>query len=169
MIKALSLATRMAAHVLVAISAAGLVIMTGFVLWQVFGRYVLNSTPSWTEQASLTLMIWYVSLAAAAGVREGFHIRIVALENAAPPSVQRWMRVASNLVVAGCGGAMLVWGGELALRTWSHVIPSLGLPRGMAYAGLPIAGALIVVFSLERILEELVKLRVTDEEDPRWS
>ncbi len=169
MIKALSHATRMASHILLAISAAGLVLMTGFVLWQVFGRYVLNSTPSWTEQASLTLMIWYVSLAAAAGVREGFHIRIVALEEALPQKTQRWMRIMSNLVVGGCGVAMLVWGGELTLRTWSHVIPSLGLPRGMAYIGLPIAGALITLFSLERILEEAAKMRVPEEGDPEWS
>lgn len=148
--------------------AAGLVLMTAIVGWQVFGRYVLNSSPSWSEQASLTLMIWYVSFAAAAGVREGFHIRIVALENAASPKVRRLMRIASDLAVAACGVAMAVWGGELVVRTWSHVIPSLGLPRGLAYLGLPIAGALIALFAFERMLEE-AKGREVKDEDSRWS
>lgn len=161
--------THVAADILVKIAAAGLVLMTAIVGWQVFGRYVLNSSPSWSEQAALTLMIWYVSLAAAAGVREGFHIRIVALENAVGPSAKRILRVCSDLVVAGCGMAMVIWGGELVLRTWEHTIPSLGLPRGLAYAGLPIAGALIVLFSLERLLEEAGGETVEDEEDPRWS
>ena len=49
---------------------------------------------------------------------------------------------------------MLWWGGELVIRTWSHVIPSIGLPRGMAYLGIPIAGALIALFSIERILDD---------------
>jgi TRAP-type C4-dicarboxylate transport system permease small subunit len=62
-----------------------------------------------------------------------------------------------------------VSGGELFVRTWGHVIPSLGLPRGLAYLGLPIAGALIALFSAERILEELVGKHVDTEEDPRWS
>ena len=55
------------------------------------------------------------------------------------------------------------------MKTWSHVIPSLGIPRGLAYLGLPIAGALMALFSLERIFEELSGEQVEDEEDPRWS
>ncbi len=169
MISALAKLTHLIADVILKCAAAGLALMTVIVGWQVFGRYVLNSSPSWSEQAALTLMIWYVTLAAAAGVREGFHIRIVALENAMAPGATRAMRVASNLVVAGCGIAMLVWGGELVARTWSHVIPSLGLPRGFAYLGLPISGVLIALFSFERVLEEVSGSAVEDEEDPRWS
>lgn len=169
MIGTLTRITHFAADWLVRISAVGLVLMTAIIGWQVFGRYVLNSTPSWSEQASLALMIWYVSLAAAAGVREGFHIRIVALENAVGAKTRLWMRIASNIIVGVCGIAMLVWGGQLVVKTWSHVIPSLGIPRGLAYLGLPIAGALMALFSLERIFEEISGEQVEDEEDPRWS
>ena len=55
------------------------------------------------------------------------------------------------------------------MKTWGHVIPSLGLPRGLAYLGLPISGALMALFALERVLEELVGNPPEDEEDPRWS
>ncbi len=169
MMESLSRITHVIADGLVRISAFGLVLMTAIVGWQVFGRYVLNSTPSWSEQAALTLMIWYVSLAAAAGVRQGFHIRIVALEEAVAPPVRKAMQVASNLIVGACGIAMLVWGGELVMRTWSHVIPSLGISRGLAYLGLPIAGALMALFAFERTLEVLAAKPIKDEEDPRWN
>jgi len=165
----LSRITHVIADVLVRISAFGLVLMTVIVGWQVFGRYVLNSTPSWSEQAALTLMIWYVALAAAAGVRQGFHIRIVALEEAASARVKAGMQIVSNLIVGACGVAMLVWGGELVMRTWSHVIPSLGISRGLAYLGLPIAGVLIALFAVERVLEVLTANNIKDEEDPRWN
>jgi TRAP-type C4-dicarboxylate transport system permease small subunit len=168
MLDLLSRITHRAASLLLMFGAAGLVLMTAIVGWQVFGRYVLNSSPSWSEQASLTLMIWYVSFAAAAGVREGFHIRIVAVENAAPEKLRRLMRIASDFVVAACGVAMAVWGGELVVRTWAHVIPSLGLPRGVAYLGLPISGALIALFALERMLEE-AKGREVKDEGAQWS
>jgi TRAP-type C4-dicarboxylate transport system permease small subunit len=69
LIENLSVVTRRGADLLLAIGAAGLLLMTAIVGWQVFGRYVLNSSPSWSEQAALTLMIWYVSFGAAAGVR----------------------------------------------------------------------------------------------------
>lgn len=169
MMESLSRITHVIADGLVRISAFGLVMMTAIVGWQVFGRYVLNSTPSWSEQAALTLMIWYVSLAAVAGVRQGFHIRIVALEEAVAPPVRKAIQVASNLIVGACGIAMLVWGGELVMRTWSHVIPSLGISRGLAYLGLPIAGALMALFAFERTLEVLAAKPIKDEEDPRWN
>lgn len=155
MIRILARFTHIAADLLIKAAAFGLVLMTVIVGWQVFGRYVLNSTPSWSEQAALTLMIWYVAFAAAAGVRQGFHIRIVALEEAAPPRVRKWMQVLSNTIVGLCGAAMLVWGGELVLRTWSHVVPSLGIPRGLTYLALPISGALMALFAFEQVLERL--------------
>ena len=159
----LSRFTHLTADVLVKVSAFGLVLMTAIVGWQVFGRYVLNSTPSWSEEAALTLMIWFVSLAAAAGVRQGFHIRIVAVEDAVPAGVRKAMQLASNLVVAACGLAMLVWGGELVVLTWDHVIPSLGISRGLAYLGLPISGALMALYAVERALEVLNPKTLKDE------
>lgn len=62
-------------------SAAGLLGMTGIIGWQVFARYVLNAAPAWTEQAALFLMLWFILFAAAAGVREGFHIKISLLQD----------------------------------------------------------------------------------------
>lgn len=144
-------AAKIASDSLIAIAACGLVAMTLIIGWQVLGRYVLGASPSWTEQAAQVLMIWFAFLAAAAGVREGFHIRIVALEEAAPPRIRAAMQLVSRLAVAGCGLAMLVLGGELVMRTWSHTIPSLGLPRGLAYLGLPISGGLILLFAIERM------------------
>ncbi len=147
----LSAASWAASRLLIGLAGAGLVAMTAIIGWQVIGRYILGASPSWSEQAAQVLMIWFAFLAAAAGIREGFHIRIVALEEAAPPGIRAALRLVAGLVVAGCGVAMLVLGGDLVLRTWSHTIPSLGLPRGLAYLGLPISGGLIFLFALERL------------------
>lgn len=144
-------AAKAASNLLIGVAAAGLVAMTIIIGWQVLGRYVLGSSPSWTEQAAQTLMIWFAFLAAAAGIREGFHIRIVALEEAAPPRIRRLMQVVASLIVCVCGLLMLVLGGELVVRTWSHTIPSLGIPRGLAYLALPISGGLVMLFAVERL------------------
>ncbi len=140
-----------ASRLLIGVAAAGLIAMVIIIGWQVIGRYVLGSSPSWSEQAAQVLMIWFAFLAAAAGVREGFHIRIVAVEEAVSPRVRAVMRAIAGIVVSGCGLAMLILGGELVLRTWDHTIPSLGLSRGLAYLGLPISGGLIFIFALEQM------------------
>jgi TRAP-type C4-dicarboxylate transport system permease small subunit len=133
-------------------AGAGLLIMTLIISWQVFARYVLNASPAWAEQASLLLMIWYVMFAAAAGVREGFHIRIAVFEDAMPPHLRRYIQMLGHSVVGLFGVAMAIWGTELTVATWEHVIPTLGLPRGVAYIPFPIAGVLMLGFSVEQIL-----------------
>ncbi len=165
----LSKLTRRAADALLAIAGFGLIVMTLIVGWQVFGRYVAGQSPSWSEELSLTLMIWYVSFAAAAGVRDGFHIRIVVFENLFEGKTRRAIQLAADAIVALIGLAMLVWSGELVLRTWPHAIPSLGLPRGLAYLGMPIAGALIFLFSIERVAERIAGDDVGDGKDPSWN
>lgn len=149
--------------------AAGLILMTAIIGWQVFGRFVLNSSPSWAEQAALLLMIWYVFFAAAAGVREGFHIRILALESVLSPRGRSIMRLVAHLVVGASGIALAIWGSDLVARTWTHVIPTLGLPRGVAYLSLPLSGLLMTFFTIELILEDALGEESADRESSRWS
>ena len=145
------------ADLLVKVAAAGLLVVTAIIGWQVFGRYILNSSPSWTEQASLLLMIWYVFLAAAAGVWERFHIRIEILEQSWTEANRRRLRIAIHALVAMMGLALLAYGAILAWDVRVHVIPSLGISRAWAYVVIPFAGLLIALFSLARIRVRLAE------------
>ena len=136
---------------LVRIGAVGLIAMTAVIGWQVFGRFVLNSSPSWTEQTALVLMIWYVFFAAAAGVWERFHIRIEILEHRLNPARVRRLRIAIHALIALFGLVLLVFGAQLAWLVRDHVIPSLGISRAFAYLPIPIAGLLTIIFSMGRI------------------
>jgi TRAP-type C4-dicarboxylate transport system permease small subunit len=135
-------------------SGFGLLLMTVIIAWQVFARYVLNDSPAWSEQAALLLMIWYVMFAAAAGVREGFHIRIGVFADTFPGNMGKAMRMLAHVAVGLFGAGMAIWGTELAHATWSHVIPALGLPRGVAYVPIAFSGLLILGFSIEWIVAE---------------
>lgn len=148
----LSVFTDRCSRALLWCGAAGLIAMTLIIGWQVFGRYVLGQSPDWSEQAALVLMIWYVSLASAAGVREGFHIRIVAFENMMPPKIRYMLGLMQNGVIAICGVVMCIWGVQLVIETWAHAVPTLPLTRGMAYLVVPFSGALISLFATEHVL-----------------
>ncbi|MEM8981783.1 MAG: TRAP transporter small permease [Pseudomonadota bacterium] len=143
----------------------GLLVMTAIIALQVFARYVLNDSPAWAEQAALLLMIWYVFIAAAAGVREGFHIRIAVFVDNLPTPLRRPVTLLAHLVVIGFGLAMAIFGVELARETWQHVIPTLGIPRGYAYIPIAISGVLITGFAIERLVAELRVAEVSS----RWS
>jgi TRAP-type C4-dicarboxylate transport system permease small subunit len=138
----------------IGLSALGLTVMTLIIGWQVFARYVLNASPSWSEQATLLLMLYIVLLAAAVGVREGFHIRIEAFQEALPPRWKRAVRAICHVLVAGFGVAMAFGGAALVEATLSHVIPTLALSRAWAYLPMSISGVLIALFALEHLLTE---------------
>ena len=61
----------------------------------------------------------------------------------------------SNVLVGAFGGALGWYGLEIARRTWNQTIPTLGIPTGTSYLAFPIAGAAIVLFSIEHILRSL--------------
>jgi hypothetical protein len=56
------------------IGVAGLVLLLLAVLYQVFGRYVLNNTPTWAESLALLLVLYVTMLGCAVGVRDAGHI-----------------------------------------------------------------------------------------------
>ena len=155
----------MLATVSLALAALSLVGMALLQAWQVFARYVLSDSPAWAEAASLALMVWFILLAAAVGVREQFHIGMTAATNAMPLALARLSRAFSLLVVGAFGAAMGVWGGELVARTWDIEIATLGISRGFSYLPLPIAGWLIVFFSVEHLIAEARGGKV----EPLWS
>lgn len=137
---------------LIRCAALGLVAMTAIVIWQVFGRFVLDFSPSWTEQAALMLMIWYVMFASAAGVHEGFHIRIALLEDRLGPRAAPLRRFTA-LIVMALGLVLLVYGAMLVWLVRDNAMPSLGISRAVAYIPMPIAGLLMALFALPQALD----------------
>lgn len=133
------------------LAGVGLVLMTSFVSWQVFARYVLNASPSWTEGASILTMSWFIFLGAAVGVRENFHMGFDVLIYLLPPGAKRWLRSISDAAICAFGVAMIVYGGQLIVQTWTATIPVLGLPGGVAYMPVAVGGLLIGLFAAERL------------------
>lgn len=148
------------------VAATGLVLMTAFVSWQIFARYVLNASPSWTEGASILTMSWFIFLGAAVGVRENFHMGFDVLLYLLPPGAKRWLRSISDIAICAFGAAMVVYGGQLIIQTWTATIPVLGLPGGVAYMPVTLGGLLISLFSVERLALRFAGIPVDHEPTP---
>lgn len=163
MLEALDRFNDRVAGALLWISGIGLITMTLIVGWQVFARYILNASPSWSEQATLLLMIWYALLAAAAGFQQGFHIRIVAGQVAVGPKLARMMRIVIEILVLGTGLMFIFSGWWIAEMFASNAIPSLPLSRFWAYLPIPLAGVFITLFSAVRLAGEIAHPGWTEE------
>ena len=130
------------------VAAAGLVVMTVVIAWQVFARYVLNDSPPWSEAAALVIMLHFVLLAAAVGVHERFHLGFRLFVSMLPLRAKTEVFVFGQLLIMAFGAAMAWNGMALVDYTSSHVIPTLGVARSVAYWPFVICGVLIVLFAL---------------------
>ncbi|MBY5817136.1 TRAP transporter small permease [Rhizobium leguminosarum] len=144
------------------LAGTGLVLMTVFVAWQVFCRYVLNDSPSWTEPGSVMLMSWFIFLGAAVGIRENNHLGFDVLLYVLPKSGKRVLRMISDVVILAFGAGMVWYGGALMSLTWNTTLPSLGISGAFDYLPLVGGGVLAVIFSLERIVLRLAGEPIDD-------
>jgi TRAP-type C4-dicarboxylate transport system permease small subunit len=135
------------------IAGIGMIGMTLIVGWQVFSRYVLNDSPSWSEPLSLHLMVWFIMLGAAVGVRESVHLGLDIVRYVMPPPIQKAMDLLSLGLIALFGIGMAYYSSLLAAGTWSARIPVLGWPGGTDFFPIIAGGAMIAIFALERFID----------------
>jgi len=134
------------------------------VQYQVVGRYVFNDTPTWAEALAMLLVLFVTAFGVAVGVRDAGHIGLESLIVLLPEKPRRWVEMLVHALVALFGALMLHSGWRWATMKWDEKKPMLGVPEGIDYVPLVIAGVLIVLFSLEHIVALLQGHRVA----PAW-
>jgi TRAP-type C4-dicarboxylate transport system permease small subunit len=135
-----------------AIAGAALVGMAAVEGWQVFARYVLNNSPSWTEPVAMLLMSITMMFGAAVGVRREAHFGFFIAVESARPAVQKIMYAAIRSIVAGIGVLLCVLGAQLAFDSWGFPMAGVSLPQGVVFLPICLGGALIVLFAVERMI-----------------
>lgn len=152
------MASRLSVVSLVA-AGLGLIAMTGIVAWTVFGRYVLNATPTWGEPASLFLMLWFILLGGAVGVREMDHMGFDIALFYAKGTWKSLLVFVNEALVSLFGLAMVFFGSELAAKVWGDRIAMIGISKGWDYVPIIVGGLLITLFSIEKLLLQLSGLK----------
>ncbi len=134
------------------LTGIALVVLTVIFGWLVFGRYVLNATPTWVEQVALLLVMFIAFIGAAVGVYENTHLSVSLLRSAVPTRVRIIFVVLTDLIMAGFGLLMLWYGAQLTIFKWGSLIPLIQLPEGLRSLPLTISGGLILLFSVSHLI-----------------
>lgn len=124
------------------------------VLWQVFGRYVLNQSFSFTEEFARFALIWLSILGAAYlnGKREHLSMDFL-LQKLSPKKLKVRMQIIEMLMFIFALVVMVIGGGNLVYTTLylGQVSPAMNVSLGYVYAIVPISGLLIMFYSLYNI------------------
>ena len=138
------------------LAGTAIVVMTAIFAWLVFGRYVLNDTPTWVEQVSLLLVMVIAFLGAAVGVHQHTHLSVVVFRNIVPSWLRTIFVFVSDVLMAVFGALMFWYGTELTLFKWKTLIPLIQWSEGLRSLPLTICGALLFLFSTGHLIRLLL-------------
>lgn len=129
------------------------VLFIAALLLQVLFRYALNAPLTWTEELATLLFVWAVLLAAATAVRNSESLRLTFVEDALPEKPAQMLRRIQSLLTIGFGGFLIYDGWRLSRLVWSNTSAAIGYPSWVLYISVPVAGGLLVLHSVARLLD----------------
>lgn len=140
-----------------------MVVLTVIFGWLVFGRYVLNATPTWVEQVSLLLIVYIGFLGASVGIHKKTHLGVAVFREISPRPVQRLFELLTHLLLGGFGLIMIIYGYKLTAFKWVTKIPLINVSEGLRSLPIFLSGIFIFLFSLGHLIHFF---KGTDREEP---
>lgn len=123
--------------------AAILIILT----YQVMARYILKTTPSWSEELSRYLFIWVIFLGASYAAQAASHIRIETLNKAWPRAMRKPIMLIGTIVWIIFNLVILYSSGVYTYKIFVSKQISIGvnINMGWAYLAIPVGYALMII------------------------
>ncbi len=136
----------------IALAGVAMVLMTIFIPYGVFMRYVVNSAASWPEPASILMMIWFSFVGGAAAYRANAHIAVGTVLNMVNDTNRRRLERFGDVGMGIIGIFMIKWGIQLVHAVWDNRVAEFpDISVGASYIPIPVAGVITLLFCIERL------------------
>lgn len=150
--KAVFAAIDRAVEIIVAALLAAMVVV-GFL--QVVSRFVLNMTPSWSEEVQIFGHIWLVFLAIPIAYRRGAHMTVEAIRRHFSPVMNRAFDLLVELMWAAFAVAVIYLSYRVSLVAARSVSAGLEIPMSYPYYGMIVGGAYLLLLVVRRLAGKL--------------
>jgi TRAP-type C4-dicarboxylate transport system permease small subunit len=138
-------------HLIRRITEALTVVLVGsfvlLIILQVFFRFVLNSSITWSEEVVQFLLLWSVMLGSAVASDRQGHIALDPLRDKLGPTgfrIVQWLGGICTLVFCSC---LVFYGIRFIGRVGSMTASASDIPMAYAYAAMPVGAILIGFFT----------------------
>jgi TRAP-type C4-dicarboxylate transport system permease small subunit len=121
---------------------------------QVFTRYVMGQSASWSEELAMFLFSWSVLLVGSLGVREKFHVSLTFVLSFAPPTFRFLIEKILHLITLVFGVFLATSGMSYVERTLGQVSAAVQYPVEWLHYSAPVSGVLICVHAFAHLLEK---------------
>jgi TRAP-type transport system small permease protein len=132
--------------------------MVVIVFAQVLFRYVVQSSPPWTEEFSRFNFIWLTFMGSTAVFRRKGHLIIDTLVMLLPPRVNRVLNVPVQIMISVLLLILIDKGIELCRSGWLTRASTMHISLTVIYLSVPVSAVLMLFYQLSWLVD-LIKER----------
>jgi TRAP-type C4-dicarboxylate transport system permease small subunit len=126
---------------------------------QVFNRFVLNQSLSWSEEFMVYAHIWIVFLAIPVAYNRGSHIGMNLFVKGLPPRGQLILALAIDGMWVVLAAAIVFYASAVMGVASNQNSPALGLRMDRAYLSLVVGGTYLGLLALRKATASVCRLR----------
>lgn len=134
-----------------------LIVLTLATFIQVIGRYVFNSSPSWTDEMARYCFVWANMLGAAIALKHGHHAAIDLLPNKLHGLSRSIQKTIVDCLVTFAAGLLLVEGFKMTLAIYEtgQLSPAMRIPVWIIYISIAVGGFGMLVHCITFLIDDL--------------
>lgn len=127
------------------ITISGLIGIWLILMYQVVMRFVFNNPPVWSEELSMSLIIWVCFFGVSYGVRHRMHIRMTTFVKHLPPKAQKMLAILMDIIMLGAVIYLMpnAWG--YFLSRCPVISTTMGISCGFVYVCIPVGLGLLIL------------------------
>ena len=127
------------------------------IIVMVFGRYIFNKVPQWSEQFALFCMIWFAMFSIALAVRTDSHVKMEVVDGFVTPGVLLGFKIFGNVCTAAFGLILVIYGLQISELTWTTMLSAFRIPLGIQYASSVAGGFFMITNAIVYCIEITAK------------
>ncbi|EKF9172872.1 MULTISPECIES: TRAP transporter small permease [Gammaproteobacteria] len=106
-----------------------------------------NISIAWSGEAARFLFVWVIYLGISYAIRNGRHIRVLALVKLLPVKTQQFLNLISNLVFLSYQGIVLYHAIKITEKSFrlGQLAPAMEIPLAFLYVCLVVSAALSII------------------------
>lgn len=132
-----------------------LIVMVVDVFAQVFFRYILHSSLSWSEELAIFLFMWVTFLGAEIVLRKGNHIAVDSLIKRLKGIPQLVLSIIIDAVIIIFACIVLISGIELTISTFNQPSAALNISLSFVYAAIPISMLMMIINTSYALIKKI--------------
>ncbi|MGD9808763.1 MAG: TRAP transporter small permease [Deferribacterales bacterium] len=133
---------------------------------QIFMRYVVQESLTWSEELARYLFIWVSYIGVSYAVKRHAHIRVEAAVMFMPPKVKKYVYIFSNVIFLVFALMVVKEGFILSMKIFNfgQSSPAMGIPMGYVYLAPAVGFLLVFIRLIQSLIKNIKELNVKEEQ-----